>query len=340
MSFTLQDLIQHLESSGLTLEIRSKAQATLNPQDVSLTGLATLDNASESQVSFLANPKYAQALIESNAGAVFVRADQAEQCKGLALVTSNPYLAYAKASQFMRDRIGDIIDVEPGVHPTAIVADDVELGENVAIAPYVIIGAGTRLGDNVQISSHTVIGKRVSIGADTKIAPHVTIFDDVQLGQRCRVLSQTTLGADGFGYAPSANGWEAIAQLGGVIIKDDVHIGASAAVDRGALDSTVIEKGVIMDNYCMVAHNAVIGERTAMAGKSGVAGSTKVGARCTIAGQAGISGHLVVVDDVHVGMQAQVTNSITEPGQYASGTGLYPANKWRRLVVRLRQLIK
>ncbi len=341
MNFKLQELLDYLQTSGLDIQIKSQqSDLQTNVNSLQFSGLSTLESANDSQISFLANPKYASDLADSDAGAIFIKESHAAHCKHLALVTDNPYLAYAKASQFMRERLGDIIDVEVGVHPTAIIAEGVELGANVAIGPYVVVGAECKIDEGAQIGAHTVIGKRVHIGSNTKVSSLVSIYDDVKIGQRCRVYSQATLGSDGFGYAPSPKGWEQIAQLGGVVIHDDVHIGASASVDRGALNPTVVHRGVILDNYVMIAHNAIIGEYTAMAGKSGVAGSTKVGARCIVGGQAGISGHLNIADDVQVGMQAQVTNSIDEPGQYASGTGLYTVKKWRRLVVRLRQLIK
>lgn len=330
--FALRLLLDFLRRSGL--QVQPNAQNT----DTEFQGLASLEQAGARDISFLANPKYQDQLQGSNAGAVFVKPALEAQCKGIALVTDNPYLAYAKTSQFIQKQRGDVLDLPVGVHPSAIIDPAAQLGTNVAIGAGVVVGADCVIGDDVHINALTVIGRGANIGSGTKIGSHVAIYDQVHIGARCRIHSNTTLGADGFGYAPTADGWEPIAQLGRVIIEDDVHVGANTSIDRGALEDTVICKGVIIDNQVQIAHNVTLGPMTAVAGCAGVAGSTKVGARCTLAGAAGLSGHLNIADDVHIGMQAQVTNSITEPGHYASGTGLYPVKQWRRLVVRLRQL--
>lgn len=342
--FTLSTLLDVLEQAGVSVQLCGGDESGNTDQmqikkAQEFSGLGSLEHATATQLSFLANPKYISQLESSAAGAVFVKPDQAAACRSIALVTDNPYFAYAKTSQFIQSLVGDILDVAQGVHPTALIHESVSVGKSVFIGPGVAIGENAVIGDRVMLGAYTSIGKNVTIGAGSKLAPHVVLYADTHLGANCRIQSHTSIGADGFGYAPTAQGWEPIAQLGGVVLGDGVHVGANTSIDRGAIHPTEIHRGVIIDNQVQIAHNVVIGEYTAIAGCAGIAGSTRIGARCTLAGAAGVAGHLDICDGVHIGMQAQVTKSITEPGQYGSGTGLYPLAKWRRLVGRLRRLI-
>lgn len=341
ISFSLSQLVEFLSQSQVRVQAFHQGQS-VTASDLSkmnLTGLGSLERAQATEISFIASAKYASQLEHSEAGVVFVRAEQLEICPCIALVTDNPYLAYALASQFVRSLLGDILDEVKGIHPTAIVHDSAQVGRHVSIGPGVVIGENAIVGDRVTLGAYSIISKNVTVGEDSKLAAHVVLYSNTDVGARCRIQSQTSIGADGFGYAPTAQGWEPIAQLGGVIVGDDVHIGANTSIDRGAIHPTEIHNGVIIDNQVQIAHNVIIGEHTAIAGCVGIAGSTEIGARCTLAGAAGVAGHLKICDGTHIGMQAQVTKSITEPGQYGSGTGLYPLAKWRRLVGRLRRLI-
>lgn len=331
----LKDLLEALVKSGLTFD-----DPDVLDTDLVIAGLASLEQASASHLSFLANPKYVKQLDVTKAGAVFLAPGLESHYQGLVLRTSNPYLAYAKASQYIQSRLGDVLGVDVGLHPSAVVHDSVVLGQGVAIGPGVIIGAGSSIGDNVHIGAHVVIGRDTHIGSGSRLAPHVVLYDQVTMGPGCRVQSHATLGSDGFGFAPTAVAWEPIAQLGGVTIGEGVHIGANTSIDRGALQNTIIGDHVIIDNQVQIAHNVVIGAQTAIAGCVGIAGSTRIGSKCTLAGAAGVAGHLIIADGVHIGMQAQVTKSIPDAGHYASGTGLYPLAKWRRVVGKLRQLIR
>lgn len=331
--FTLKSLLEHLRACGIHFE-------DLKVDDQAFQGLASLEQADSTHISFLANPKYVKSLHVSQAGAAFLAPDIQTDFKGTKLFTPNPYMAYARTSQFIQELRGDVLDLEAGVHPSASVHQTALIDPTAAIGASVVVGAKSQIGAFAVIGAGTVIGREVEIGERTKLGAHVCIYDQVKIGRRCRIQAQTTIGSDGFGYAPSASGWVSIAQLGSVAIGDDVHIGANTSIDRGALQDTIIEDQVIIDNQVQIAHNVVVGRRSAIAGCVGIAGSTRIGKNCTLAGAAGVAGHLIIADGVHIGMQAQVTKSISVPGHYGSGTGLYPLNQWRRLVGRLRRLVR
>lgn len=301
---------------------------------VVIKSLATLEVAQANQLSFFANPKYLKQLKSSSAGAVLVKADMADQVKGAAIVVADPYLAYARLSQFFDWRA----PVNKGVHSTAVVSSSAnidptaEVSANVFIDDHVVIGARTYIGPN------SVIGRDCVIGADTRIESGVNLYPDVHLGNRVIIHSGTVIGSDGFGFAKHNRKWVKIYQSGGVRIGDDVEVGASVTIDRGALSPTRIENGVKLDNQIQVAHNVVIGEDTAIAGCTGISGSTKIGKRCTLAGMVGVAGHLDIADDSHITAMSLVSKSITKPGAYSSGTALEPHQQWKRNVVRFRQL--
>lgn len=299
-----------------------------------IQGIATLQSADAQHISFLANPAYTKHLQTTHAGAVLIKPQMLDDCPVDALVLDDPYFAYARLSHHF-----DPAPVaEPGVHASAVVAPSAELGQGVAIAANAVVGEHVVIGDGTSIGPNSVIGDHARIGQQCRLHGNVTLYHHVVLGDRVGLHSGTVIGADGFGYANAQHRWHKIAQIGSVRIGDDVEIGALSAVDRGALDDTIIETGVIIDNHVQIAHNCVIGEFTAIAGCVGIAGSTRLGKYCTIAGQAGIAGHLTLCDSVHVGMQAQVTNSITRPGSYSSGTGLMETALWRKNAARFRRL--
>lgn len=301
---------------------------------VSIAGLATLATAGPDQLSFLANPLYRAQLAQTRAAAVILSAAVADECPVACLICANPYLAYARISHRFdrRPRVAE------GVHPTAVLADDLVLGQGCRIGPHVVIGAGCVLGDRVEVGAGTCIGAGSQIGHDSLLHAKVTVYHGVRIGERCVIQSGATIGGDGFGFANEKGQWRKIAQLGGVRIGNDVEIGANTTIDRGALQDTLIGDNVILDNQIQIAHNVEIGEGTAIAGCTGIAGSTRIGRRCTIAGAVGIAGHLDITDDVHLTMRSAITKSIAEPGSYSSGTAMSTTAEWRRNAVRFRQL--
>lgn len=299
-----------------------------------VSGLASLEQAGPNHLAFLANSRYAKQLATTHAGVVIVAPEEAALVQGNALVIANPYLAYARVSQLF----DAVSSVAPGIHPSAVVTEGAVIHPSAAIAAGVVVGAGCEIGESVILEANVVLGAGCKIGAHTRLQANVTCYHDVWIGDDCLIHSGAVLGADGFGFAPSADGWVKIAQLGGVRIGHRVEIGACTTIDRGALEHTEIGDGVILDNQIQIAHNVKIGKNSAIAGCTAVAGSTKIGDRCTIAGACGITGHLELADGVHITAMSLVTKSITTPGAYSSGTGLMPSGQWKKNVVRFRQL--
>ncbi len=304
-----------------------------------IQGIATLQNAGADQLSFLANPAYEKYLPETRAGAVIVHTRFADKCPTNALIHENPYLAYAKLSHLWEKRYSaDAQSTQ--IHPSAVVDPKAMLESGVLISAGAVIAAGVVIKQGVVVGANCVIGEDCVIGENTRLSANVTLYHGVSLGKRCIIHSGVVIGSDGFGFAPVNGQWVKIAQLGGVIIEDNVEIGANTTIDRGALDDTVIEQGVILDNQIQVAHNVRIGQNTAIAACSAIAGSTVIGRNCIIGGASGIAGHLTIADGVHITAMTMVIKSLTEPGVYSSGTGVQPNSKWRKSIARLRQLDK
>lgn len=321
-AFTLGELAERL---GATL--RGAADKTVR-------GLATLEEAGPEQLSFLANPKYRKYLGSTRAGALLLTPTDAESYAGDALLLADPYLAYARLSHLF-----DPKPVAPaGVHATAVVAADASIHPTASVGAYAVIEAGARIEAGVSVGAHCYIGARSVIGEGGWLAPRVTLYHDVRIGRRVVVQSGAVIGGEGFGFANEKGTWRKIAQIGGVIIGDDVEIGANTTIDRGALADTLIGNGVKLDNQIMIAHNVQIGDHTAMAGCVGISGSTKIGRHCMIAGGVGMVGHIEVCDGVFVTGMTMVTRSIHEPGAYSSGTAMQPAAEWKKSVARIRQL--
>lgn len=278
-------------------------------------GVATLEGAGANQISFLANSKYRKFLAGTRAGAVILGAADADDCPVAAIVAADPYLAYARIATFLHPGAGP-----EGVHPSAVVHPSARIGQGVSIGPLCVVGAD------------------VSIGADSRLVANVTVMDGCKLGERVLVHAGAVIGADGFGIARDGERWVKVPQLGSVCIGDDCEIGANTTIDRGALEDTVLEDGVKLDDQVMVAHNVHIGAHTVVAGCVGIAGSTRIGKRCMIAGASGISGHLSICDDVMIMAMSMVTSDIHEPGQYAAGLPLDTLANWRRNGARFRNL--
>lgn len=299
-----------------------------------ITGLATLQEAGPSQLSFLANPQYRKFLDSSAAGAVLLKAADAEGFTGNALIVPDPYLAYA--------RISHHFDPKPrapaGIHPSALIADDAVVDPTASVGPFVVVEAGARIGAGVTLGAYCFIGARSEVGDGGWLAPRVTLYHDVRIGKRVVIQSGAVLGGEGFGFANEKGVWQKIAQIGGVAVGDDCEIGVNTAVDRGALADTVLGNGVKLDNQIQIAHNVQIGDHTAMAACVGISGSTKIGRHCMLAGGVGLVGHIEICDNVFITGMTMVTRSITEPGAYSSGTAMQPAAEWRKSAARIRHL--
>ncbi|MFT3955592.1 MAG: UDP-3-O-(3-hydroxymyristoyl)glucosamine N-acyltransferase [Piscinibacter sp.] len=296
----------------------------LGDGELRIARIATLDGATPDAISFLANPKYRAQLATTRAGCVIVGPAARDEAvaRGAAIVTPDPYLYYARLSQWWARTMRP--PAAGGIHPSAVVDPSAQVAADAVIGPLCVVGAGVR------------------IGAGTRLAAHVTVYDGCSLGERCIVHAGVVIGADGFGFAPvKADGglrYEKIAQLGGVRIGNDVEIGANTCIDRGALDDTVIEDGVKLDNLIQVGHNVRIGAHSAMAGCVGIAGSAVIGQRCTVGGGAIVLGHLTLADDVHISAASVVMRSIRQPGQYS---GVFPIDDnaaWEKNAATLRQL--
>jgi UDP-3-O-[3-hydroxymyristoyl] glucosamine N-acyltransferase len=281
--------------------------------------IATLAAAEPSHISFLANPRYRAQLASTRAGCVIVAPAFAEEAaaRGCAIITPDPYLYYARLSQWWAEEGAE----QAGVHPSAVVEP------------------GARIAADARIGALSYIGAGAVIGAGTRIAARVTVGARCVIGARSIVHSGAVIGADGFGFAPAADGhWEKIEQLGAVRIGDEVEIGANSCIDRGALDDTVLADGVKLDNLVQIGHNVRVGAHTAMAGCVGIAGSARIGAYCTLGGGAIVLGHLELADRVHVSAATVVTRSILKPGTYS---GVFPFDDnaaWEKNAATLRQL--
>ena len=320
-TYTLGELAQRF-----SLELRGDPQTAIS-------GLCTLAPGKPGCLSFLSNPRYRAQLAESGAAAVVVGPRDAASLN-TGLVAKDPYLAFARiALLYDSGRL-----FAPGVHPSASVADSASLGAGVYVGPHAVIGEHSRIGENSYIGAACVIGRDVEIGQGSRLVAQVHVGDRVRLGERCTVQPCASIGSRGFGNALGPGGWEEVPQLGSVQVGDDVEIGANTCIDRGALEDTVIARGVRLDNLIQVAHNCHIGEHTAIAACTGIAGSTRIGARCMIGGAVGIGGHLVIGDDVVILAMAMVTKSLPVKGVYGSGMPAAPARDWRKQIARLRRL--
>jgi UDP-3-O-[3-hydroxymyristoyl] glucosamine N-acyltransferase len=302
---------------------------------IEIFGMAPLAKAKPGHLTFLAQAKYRQELHQTQASAVILSAEFADECPAPAvLISPTPYVTFAQASRYF-----DPAPVAaPGIHPSAVIAPTASVGKNVSIAANVVIAEHASIGDNSIIGAGCVVGANSTIGQQCLLHPSVVIYHGVTIGNHVIIHSGAVIGSDGFGFAPSRQGWVKIHQNGGVKIGNHVEIGANTCIDRGAIEDTVIADGAIIDNLVHIAHNVQIGEQTAIAACVGIAGSTQIGKRCTIAGMVGIADHLVIADDSHFTGMTTVTRSVDVGGTYSTGGILEDTRSWRRNAVRFQQL--
>ncbi len=307
--------------------------------ELAITGIAPLEAAGPQQITFLSNPKLRTQAAKTAAGALILSRAEHEKLAGYAgarVISDNPYAYFARAAQYYVALLAP--PMVPGIHPSAVIDPSAVVAATATVGPCVTIAAEAVIGEHCVIGTGCHIGRRARVGAHTLFHPNVSFLDDCQIGERGIVQSGAVIGGDGFGFANDRGRWIKIPQTGGVRIGDDVEVGANTTVDRGALDHTVIEDGVKLDNQIQIGHNCVIGAHTAMAGCVGVAGSAKIGRHCTFGGAAMVLGHLTIADNVHISSGSLVSRSISEPGQY---TGFYPLAKnadWEKTAAVVRQL--
>lgn len=325
-------------SKSYTLkEIAEFLDAKVQGDDAAIiSGLGTLSSASSNDLAFVSNPKYIDQLATTQAGAVILASGLAEKYQGTCLLVDDAYLSYAKISLWF----DTTPEAKEGIHPSASIDASAQIADAVSIGPNVVIEANVNIASGSVIKANTVIGARSEIGENALIAANVTIYHDVRIGDRVTIHSGAVIGADGFGFAPNGGkGWQKISQIGGVVIGDDVEIGASTTVDRGAINDTQIGNSVILDNHVQIAHNAIIGDNCAMAAYAGVAGSTVLGKNCVLAAGAHVVGHASLCDNVQLMAHTLIFKDINQPGSYSSAAIPPMATAdWLKNSVRVGQL--
>ncbi|HUY02598.1 MAG TPA: UDP-3-O-(3-hydroxymyristoyl)glucosamine N-acyltransferase [Rhodocyclaceae bacterium] len=295
--------------------------------------VASLEQARPDEISFLSHPKYRARLGATRAGAVILSRQAAAACPGACIVCEEPYLYFARVSRWLNPGR----NAPAGIHPAATVA--CQLPDSVSVGAGAVIGAGCAIGEGASIGPGCVIGEGASIGAGSLLHAKVSVYPGCVIGRRVIIHAGAVIGADGFGFAPEADGsWLKIPQIGGVVIGDDVEIGANTTIDRGALDDTVIEDGVKLDNQIQVGHNVRIGAHSALAGCVGIAGSARIGKRCTVGGGAVILGHITIADGVNISAGTLVAKSIARAGNYTGAVPFLEHAEWLKNFARLRHL--
>lgn len=295
--------------------------------DIEIQGVASISEALADQISFLANPKYAPAAAATGAAAVIVSEDWSAECSAALIRSKNPDAAFAKAAALFYTPVPVPV---PGVHPTAIVAEDFVLGEGVSIGPYCIVEAGAKVGPGTVISAQCYVGHRACIGRDSFLYPQVSVREDVEIGDRVIIHNGTVIGSDGFGYSVDADGVRTkIPQVGAVQVGNDVEIGANVCVDRARFGKTRIGNGVKIDNLVQIAHNVTIGDHAVIIAQVAIAGSTQIGDRVILAGQSAVAGHLKVGEGAVVAGKAGVSKDVAA-GEYVMGMPAMPAQKFKR----------
>lgn len=306
-----------------------------NPE-AAVSTVAKIEEGTPGAISFLANPKYTHYIYETQSSIVLVRNDfEPEQPVSATLIkVADPYATVAQLLQMVAQMTEPVYT---GVEQPSFVSEGVDLPEGTYVGAFAYIGKNVSLGKNVKIYPQAYIGENVTIGDNTVIKPGVKIYHGCRVGANCILHAGVVIGADGFGFAPVDGHYNKIPQIGNVVIEDNVELGANTCVDRATMGSTIIRKGVKLDNLIQVAHNCEIGENTVMASQVGVAGSTKIGARCMIAGQVGFAGHIHVGDDTQIGAQSGIPNNV-EPGRRIMGYPAIDAREWARQAVYIKKL--
>lgn len=304
--------------------------------------VGTLESADGASITFLMHERFLPELHKTRASAVVLAAAQRDATHLPRIICGNPHAYFARVTSLLHPPESP----PPGIHASAVVDGSADLGEGVCVGPHAVVGRRTRIGAGVSIGANCHVGDNVTIGAGTWLWPGVTIYHGCCIGERVILHSGAVIGADGFGNAWEVSGgdggnsghWVKVPQIGRVVIGNDVEIGANTTVDRGAIDDTVIEDGVRLDNLIMIAHNVRVGAHTAIAACTGIAGSTHIGRYCRIGGAVGISGHLSIADHVDIAGKTLITKSIAQAGSYSGGYPFEETRAWRRNAIQIRHL--
>jgi UDP-3-O-[3-hydroxymyristoyl] glucosamine N-acyltransferase len=316
-------------------ELATRFECDLNGDpNVEVHSVATISNAGPGCLTFLSNSGYKKQLSSTKAAVVVLRAADAKDCQVAALISDDPYACYARIAALLYPSPA----ICPGVHASAVVESTSKIAASAQIDALAYVGERSVIGENSYVGPGCVIGPDCVVGDDCRFISNVSLPRKVTIGNRGIFHPGAVIGGDGFGNAVTAEGWVKVPQVGGVVIGDDVEIGSNTTVDCGAIDDTVIEDGVRIDNLCQISHNARIGAHTAMAGASGVSGSTVVGKRCMFGGQSGAVGHITICDDAVIGGKAMISRDITEPGLYVSNFPAEKSDVWNKRVARFRRL--
>ena len=322
VSYTLAEIVERLGG-----EVHGDASTRVSQ-------IATLSSAQPHQISFLANLKYRSQLAGSAEGAFIMGRDAAQASSKPRIIADNPYTYFARVSALFNPSYTAVPGVHSSavVHPEACIADDASIGANAVVEQGAKIGAGSIIG------AGSVVGRDCIIGSACLLYANVTVYHGSVIGDRVILHSGCVIGSDGFGLAPDDGRWLKIPQIGSVVIGNDVEIGSNTTVDRGALDDTVIEEGVKLDNQIQIAHNVRIGAHTAIAACTGIAGSAKIGAHCTIGGAAMIFGHIEIAERVNISTNTLITKSLTQAGTYTSALPFSEHSEWLKNAVQMRHL--
>ncbi|MEG0992622.1 MAG: UDP-3-O-(3-hydroxymyristoyl)glucosamine N-acyltransferase [Bacteroidales bacterium] len=307
----------------------------LGDPTVKVNNVSKIEEGKPATLSFLANPKYTPYIYDTNASIVLVNRDFEPEApvKATLIKVDNAYACIAMLLNMVEQSRPKRSGREENTH----IDSSVTLPENYYIGAFAYISKGVTLGDNTMIYPQVYIGDNVKIGNNVTLHPGVKIYHDCVIGNNCTIHAGSVIGADGFGFAPSANGYQKIAQIGNVVLEDNVEIGANATIDRATMGSTIIRKGVKLDNLVQIAHNVEIGKDTVMAAQVGVAGSTKIGERCMFGGQVGVAGHISIGDNVNIGAQSGIPNTV-DANQSILGYPAQPAREFARQTVMIKKL--
>lgn len=294
---------------------------------VKVSNFSKIEEGKPGTLTFLANPKYESFIYETQASVVLVNNDfvPSQPLTTTLIKVPNAYAALA----MLMSMVEQAKPKKTGIDSTAFIASTAQLGENPYVGNFAYIGENVKIGHNVKIYPQVYIGDNVNIGDNVTLYPHACIYDGCNLGSNLIIHAGAVIGADGFGFAPEGDGYKKIPQIGNVIIEDDVEIGANTTIDRAVMDSTIIRKGVKLDNLIQIAHNVEVGENTVMAAQVGVAGSVKIGKHCMFGGQVGLAGHLKIGDNVNLGAQSGVISSV-ESNTTVLGSPSMPAKSYMR----------